>query len=200
LLLAFLLLLQLNGAAGATIASTTAYQNCLASPGTCTSLALGSSSLTGTIPSELGTLTELEALYLDDNQLTGTIPVELAALTELEALYLDDNQLTGTIPSELGTVTTIQLLHLDTNQLTGTIPSELAAIPAMLQVRDNAGLCGVVPAGVSATTSRTDLGNECPPTASPTASAIITSSPTIRRPPPPRHAAQQHLQILIFSI
>ena len=79
--------------------------------------------LTGTIPSELGSLTSLLYLSLWSNQLTGAIPSELGDLTNLQRLYLYDNQLTGTIPSELGSLTSLLYLSLWSNQLTGAIPA-----------------------------------------------------------------------------
>ena len=65
------------------------------------------------------------ALSLYDNQLTGSIPAELGNLTNLQYLSLYDNQLTGSIPAELGNLTNLQYLSLYGNQLTGSIPVEL---------------------------------------------------------------------------
>ncbi len=81
--------------------------------------------LTGTIPSELGQLTDLKYLSLEDNQLSGTIPSELGQLSNLAGLYLHNNHLTGMIPKELGNLTNLSTLVLSYNQLTGTIPKEL---------------------------------------------------------------------------
>ena len=91
-------------------------------------LSLYSNQLTGTIPAELGSLTNLERLYLSYNQLTGTIPPELGSLTNLERLYLSYNQLTGTIPPALGSLTNLERLYLSYNQLTGTIPPALGSL------------------------------------------------------------------------
>ena len=66
--------------------------------------------LTGTIPEELGNLTNLKSLYLSDNKLAGTIPEELGNLTNLEFLSLFDNQLTGMIPEELGSLINLKSL------------------------------------------------------------------------------------------
>ena len=57
--------------------------------------------LTGSIPPEIGCLTNLIELFLDNNQLTGEIPVEIGQLTNLEDVNLSYNQLTGEIPPEV---------------------------------------------------------------------------------------------------
>ena len=84
--------------------------------------------LTGSIPVELGNLTNLTGLYLSDNELTGSIPVELGNLTNLTGLYLSDNELTGSIPAELGKLTSLTSLSLSRNKLTGSIPAELSKL------------------------------------------------------------------------
>ncbi len=61
-------------------------------------------------------------LTLSKNQLTGSIPTELGDLDNLQALYLHQNQLTGSIPTELGDLDNLELLNLENNQLTGSIP------------------------------------------------------------------------------
>ena len=84
--------------------------------------------LTGIIPPELGNLTNLETLDLSDNQLTGTIPTELGDLTNLEALNLTRNRLTGPAPPELGSLTNLSSLALGGNELSGSIPLELGRL------------------------------------------------------------------------
>ena len=66
-----------------------------------TEINLGYQGLTGSIPPEIGCLTNLEYLGLYNNQLTGEIPPEIGNLTNLNYLYLFDNQLTGEIPTEV---------------------------------------------------------------------------------------------------
>ncbi len=75
------------------------------SDGRVVALSLHQNQLTGAIPAQLGSLTNLTWLNLDRNQLTGTIPLELGSLTSLERLSLYDNQLTGAIPTQLGNLT-----------------------------------------------------------------------------------------------
>ena len=86
---------------------------------------LSKNQLTGTIPAELASLSNLMWLGLSRNQLTGTIPAELSTLSNLESLYLSNNQLTGTIPDELGNLPNLKWIYLSGNQLTGCIPDVL---------------------------------------------------------------------------
>ena len=89
------------------------------------SLSLWGNRLTGGIPKELGNLANLRSLWLSGNQLTGGIPEELGSLSNLQTLDLDGNQLTGVIPEELGNLANLRSLYLEGNQLTGVIPKEL---------------------------------------------------------------------------
>ena len=93
--------------------------------GRVTNLDLNDNQLSGTIPTQLGNLANLEELLLTRNQLTGTIPAELGSLANLEWLRLNNNQLTGEIPAELGRLTNLTVLHLSGNQLTGCVPASL---------------------------------------------------------------------------
>ena len=90
-----------------------------------TSLYLSNNKLTGPVLAELGNFTDLTSLNLADNQLTGLIPPELGNPTDLTSLNLADNQLTGPIPPELGNLTDLSVLNLGGNKLSGSIPPEL---------------------------------------------------------------------------
>ncbi len=109
-------------------------------------LYLRKNQLTGTIPPELGNLTNLEGLYLGSNQLTGEIPLELGSLANLEWLSLKQNQVTGTIPPELGKLSNLTRLNIFGNQLTGTIPPELVKLSNLtfLDLQGNQ-LVGAIP-------------------------------------------------------
>ena len=93
-----------------------------------TDLSLYNTELTGSIPPEIGNLTNLTGLYLYYNQLTGEIPSWIGNLTNLTYLNLWGNQLTGEIPPEIGNLTNLNGLYLYSNQLTGEIPQEVCDI------------------------------------------------------------------------
>ena len=94
--------------------------------GRVTQLRLARNGLTGSIPDSLGSLVNLEGLYLSENELTGPIPDALGNLTRLRRLGLAFNELTGPIPTELGSLENLEGLELNRNHLTGTIPDALA--------------------------------------------------------------------------
>ena len=105
--------------------------------------------LTGEIPSEIGNLTNLETLNLYFNQLTGEIPPEIGNLTNLNGLYLDNNQLTGEIPYEIGDLENLIWLSLYNNQLTGEIPSEIGQLTNLSYLNLNSNqLTGSIPSEI----------------------------------------------------
>ena len=107
------------------------------------SLLLGGNDLTGPIPTELGSLADLESLLLGGNDLTGPIPTELGSLADLESLSLGGNDLTGPIPTELGSLADLESLLLGGNDLTGPIPESFLELDALERFRfeRNADLC-----------------------------------------------------------
>ena len=112
-------------------------------------LDLVNNGLTGTIPSELGSLTNLRSLHLSANGLTGAIPAELGSLANLETLELSNNELTGSIPEELGLLANLESLALSNNGLTGSIPAELGSLANLrtLELGTNF-LTGSIPGGL----------------------------------------------------
>ena len=116
--------------------------------GRVTSLIVADNNLTGSLPAELGNLSELEELAFYDNSLTGSIPPELGNLSKLETLNLRNNMVTGLIPPELGQLSNLDGLHLNNNLLYGTVPSELGNLgPVRLGVIiiENNQLIGELP-------------------------------------------------------
>jgi len=90
-------------------------------------LSLMSNSLTGSIPSQVGDMSRLEYFRVSNNTLTGTLPAKFPSTTIM--LDLAENFFSGTIPSEWGTtVPVIGSLALHLNNLTGTIPASLGQL------------------------------------------------------------------------
>ena len=94
---------------------------------------------TGSIPSALGNLSELEGLLISGNDLSGPIPVELGGLSKLTQLWLQGNRLSGGIPVELGGMPSLEILQLHNNGLSGSVPWELGELPdlSILNLRGN---------------------------------------------------------------
>ena len=67
---------------------------------TTTNLSVGWAQLSGTIPTEIGELTNLETLNLTSNNFTGEIPASFGNLINLEQLSLSQNQISGNIPTD----------------------------------------------------------------------------------------------------
>ena len=67
----------------------------------------------------------MNVLALVNNQLSGEIPSEIWTLTNLEVLNLPGNEFTGSIPPEIGNMTNLFHLDLSSNELSGEIPSEI---------------------------------------------------------------------------
>lgn len=102
--------------------------------------------MTGSIPPELGQLTQLKSLDLSGNELTGPIPPELGQLRQLNSLNLSYNELIGPIPPLLGKLTKLEGLFLSNNELTGPIPIELSQLTNLKAMRlGNNQLSGCVP-------------------------------------------------------
>jgi Leucine rich repeat len=108
--------------------------------------------LTGTLPTELGLLTELKQLVMFSTRFTaaglgGTIPRQLGTMRALTSLTLSGYGFSGTIPEELAKLTSLNSLVLTWNQLSGTLPTDLGSLRSLggLDVSENAGLTGTVP-------------------------------------------------------
>ena len=98
-------------------------------------LILCGNSISGSIPTTIGSLTKLETVLLYDNSITGTIPTEIGTMTNLEVFDVHQNGLSGTIPTEIGMATNLLSLTISTNEpgLTGTIPTEMLLLTNLVR-------------------------------------------------------------------
>lgn len=64
--------------------------------------------------------------------LTGILPTELGSLTNLQYLTLYGNQaLSGTVPSELGLLSALEFLLIHGTQITGAVPEEVCSLSSL---------------------------------------------------------------------
>lgn len=84
---------------------------------------LDSNGMTGTIPTEIGLLTDLASISLTNSTLSGTIPTEIGALTQLRRLWLYNNDLTGQIPDALNNLPLLEVVELHSNEFVGDMPA-----------------------------------------------------------------------------
>ena len=105
--------------------------------------------LSGPVPPELGDLVHLRDLVLEGNQLSGDIPSSLGKLSELRSLRLGRNRLSGSIPPVLGDLSSLEWLALQGNQLSGEIPRELAKLSNLTRLNLSANfLTGPISPGI----------------------------------------------------
>jgi hypothetical protein len=93
-------------------------------------IALNNNQLSGTIPSQLGMMTNMmKGMIVHNNQLTGQIPSELGLLS-MGGLIVSNNSLSGTIPQELSALwQSLYVLRFDGNPLlSGLLPQALCGI------------------------------------------------------------------------
>jgi hypothetical protein len=107
--------------------------------------------LSGEIPSAMiSELVNLEMLDLSSNSFSGGLSKQLFDATSLTRLSLFDNNFSSSIPSEVGQLTQLEVLDLGSNKLTSTIPPTIADLSKLagLSLFNNI-LTGTVPAGLS---------------------------------------------------
>ncbi len=122
--------------------------------GRVTTLDLSSQRLSGEIPAELSSLSDLEKLDLGENELSGEIPAELDSLSNLIILDLGENELSGEIPAWLGSLSNLELLDLRRNELSGEIPAELDSLSNLRSLNLGSNeLSGEIPAWLGSLTS-----------------------------------------------
>ena len=98
-----------------------------------TEFQVNKNSLNGTVPSELGLLTEITKVgsnyqaFLSENSLTSSLPTQLGQLVKIkEFLSFQRNTFEGVIPTELGRLSEVvdRVLFDESNSFEGPIPSQ----------------------------------------------------------------------------
>ena len=102
--------------------------------------------ITGTLPSFVSDLTELELLSVSNTKLNGPLPESLAKMRKLEMLYLDGCAFTGSV-NVLQTMSNLTHVYLEDNMFNDTIDDEFFAQTKNLVHLDvsNCSFIGTVP-------------------------------------------------------
>ena len=115
------------------------------------SLRMMENRLEGHIPLTFKFLTNMKDLELRSNNITGPIPTTLGLLTRLENLFVQDNKLQGAIPTEISQWTSLRELWLNANNLVGPIPSTaIGSLTLLEKLRlDENNLTGIIPTTIA---------------------------------------------------
>jgi len=91
-------------------------------------------SITGTLPSQLANLRNLQTLFVQKTDITGSLPTEIGSLQKLQVLILNNNKLFGSIPTELGNMTNMKQLILTFNDFSSYLPSTMSKLQKLVSL------------------------------------------------------------------
>ena len=121
-----------------------------------TELYFYSGGLTGTMPTEIFDLTDLNRLWMPYNsRLTGTIPPQIGKTSLISSLNLMSTGISGTLPTQLGLLTDLESFNVGQTWkgISGTIPSQFSLLSKLSTLslsrtsgNSNQGLSGTLPA------------------------------------------------------
>ena len=111
-----------------------------------TSLIIIDAPLSGTIPANLGGLTDMQVFTLSNTSISGTLNAELGTLPGLLALKITNSPVSGTIPPSVNNLPSLSYLQFYANKMSGTLP-----------VLDNIGKVGSVEKGFILTVGNNDV-------------------------------------------
>ncbi|RZC50885.1 hypothetical protein C5167_019311 [Papaver somniferum] len=98
-------------------------------------LSLVGNLLDGTIPPVLGNISTLKQLNLSYNPFTPSqIPSEFGSLSSLEILWMTDCNLVGEIPNSFGKLSKLIDLDLAVNNVNGPIPESITELSSVVQI------------------------------------------------------------------
>ena len=89
----------------------------------------------GTIPPELGNLSNLLELDMNFNALTGSIPANMYNLANLLEFDMNDNNLSGKISPDIQKMAKLTFLQFHRNQFTGSIPAEVGNLDRLSKLK-----------------------------------------------------------------
>ncbi|XP_015942105.1 receptor protein kinase-like protein ZAR1 [Arachis duranensis] len=115
---------------------------------TVVSISIPKRKLYGSLPSALGSLSQLRHLNFRNNKLFGTLPPQLFQARGLQSLVLYGNSFSGSVPSEIQNLRYLQTLDLSQNSFNGSLPATIVQckrLRTLVLSRNN--FTGTLPAG-----------------------------------------------------
>lgn len=118
-------------------------------------ITFGGTQLSGTLPTQIGQISDsLTSFTVINTNVEGTLPTELGQLHRLQDLLLDQNYFTGTVPLELAQATNLKNVFLAENNINGTFPVHLTTLPLLEQLLlDQCFFTGPLPTEIGLLTS-----------------------------------------------
>jgi hypothetical protein len=102
--------------------------------------------LGGTLPSEIGYLSNLIKFDVAENVIEGSLSEQYGRLANLERMYFEHNQINGTIPTGFASLDSLFDLELGGNSLSGSLPKEMASLKSIKRIDiSESSLTGSIP-------------------------------------------------------
>lgn len=92
---------------------------------TVASVDLNHGDLAGTLPEELGLLSDLAVFHLNSNRFSGSLPDSLRSLHLLHEIDVSNNQLSGPFPPQLLCLPNVQYVDIRFNNFCGEVPAAI---------------------------------------------------------------------------
>lgn len=97
-------------------------------------LSLLSFNLEGSLPNEIGWLTEVVKIKVQKNKLSGPLPASINRLTNLTHLYLSSNQFSGTFP-DIPALQKMMWIECDFCRFEGEFPASFSMLPKLTTLK-----------------------------------------------------------------
>ena len=94
-------------------------------------LDLTKNNLVGSLPNEIGRLSQLDFLRMSQNRLQGTLPSSLFSGTNITVVDVHKNMLNGTLPNSIADAVDLMMIDLSQNAMTGPLPDGFYDLTAL---------------------------------------------------------------------
>ena len=91
----------------------------------------GQQGISGTLPPEWGSFSQLEILDMSQTSIEGTLPTQWSNMSSLRELVLSQTSIDGTLPPEWCQMLQLRVLDLHQSSVGGTLPPQWSAFPQL---------------------------------------------------------------------